>query len=138
MFRYILPVVNPDGYLHTQTDNRLWRKTRSPNGNGCYGTDPNRNFGYMWATGGSSSDPCSNNYMGASAFSEIETANMRDWLTANKDMIKFYNNIHSYGQLILLPWGFGYDEPDNQEDLYRVATTCNDDLYAVHQKTYVV
>jgi len=135
---YILPVVNPDGYLYTQTDNRLWRKTRKPNGNGCYGTDANRNFGYMWGTGGSSSDPCADTYMGASAFSEIETANMRDWLTANKDMIKFYNNVHSYSQLILLPWGFSYDEPDNQDDLYRVASTCNDDLYAVHQKTYEV
>ena len=133
-----MPVVNPDGYLYTQTDNRLWRKTRKPNGNGCYGTDANRNFGYMWGTGGSSSDPCSDTYMGASPFSEIETANMRDWLTANKDMIKFYNNIHSYSQLILLPWGFSYDEPDNQDDLYRVASTCNDDLYAVHQKTYEV
>jgi len=135
---YILPVVNPDGYLYTQTENRLWRKTRKPNGNGCFGTDANRNFGYHWGTGGSSSDPCSDTYMGASAFSEIETANMRDWLTANKDMIKFYNNVHSYSQLVLLPWGFGYDEPDNQEDLYRVANLANDALYAVHQKTYEV
>ena len=98
---YILPVVNPDGYLYTQTDNRLWRKTRSPNGDNCFGTDANRNFGYQWGTGGqsksviikkkapficsgSSSNPCSDTYMGASAFSEIETANMRDWLTAHK------------------------------------------------------
>merc|ERR1712013_542117 len=56
---YILPVVNPDGYLFTQTDNRLWRKTRSPNGGSCYGTDANRNWGFHWGTGGSSSDPCS-------------------------------------------------------------------------------
>ena len=33
---------------------------------------------------GSSSNPCSDTYMGASAFSEIETANMRDWITAHK------------------------------------------------------
>ena len=95
-------MVNPDGYLYTQTDNRLWRKTRSPNGNNCFGTDANRNFGFHWGTGGhskspmvykkkihliysgSSSDPCSDTYMGSSAFSEIETANMRDWLTAHK------------------------------------------------------
>jgi len=135
---YILPVVNPDGYLYTQTDNRLWRKTRSPNGDNCFGTDANRNFGYQWGTGGSSSNPCSDTYMGASAFSEIETANMRDWLTAHKDTLKFYNNVHSYSQLVLLPWGFGYDEPDNIDDLYRVAEAGNDALYAVHQKTYEV
>jgi len=135
---YILPVVNPDGYLYTQTDNRLWRKTRKPNGNGCFGTDANRNFGFHWGTGGSSSDPCSDTYMGSEPFSEIETANMRDWLTANKDMIKFYNNVHSYSQLILLPWGWGYDEPENNDDLYRVATLANDALFAVHQKYYEV
>lgn len=135
---YILPVVNPDGYLYTQTDNRLWRKTRKPNGNNCFGTDANRNFGYRWGTGGSSSDPCSDTYMGASAFSEIETANIRDWITAHKDTIKFYNNIHSYSQLVLLPWGWGYDEPENIDDLYRVAEAGNDALYAVHQKTYEV
>ena len=82
--RYILPVVNPDGYLYTQTTNRMWRKTRSPNDNGCFGTDANRNWGYQWGTGGSSSDPCSDTYMGASAFSEIETANIRQWLTMHK------------------------------------------------------
>ena len=45
---------------------------------------------------------------------------MRDFLLANKDQIKFYNNIHSYSQLILLPWGWGYDLPDNIDDLTRV------------------
>ncbi len=25
---YILPVVNPDGYAYTQTNDRMWRKTR--------------------------------------------------------------------------------------------------------------
>ena len=73
-----------------------------------------------------------------------------------KDTIKFYNNVHSYSQLVLLPWGWGYDEPDNIDDLYRlvlvglvltafifsnilrVAEAGNDALYAVHQKTYEV
>ena len=132
-------MVNPDGYLFTQTDNRLWRKTRKPNGDtGCFGTDANRNFGYHWGTGGSSDNACSDTYMGEAAFSEVETSNMRDWLTAHNDTIKFYNNVHSYSQLVLLPWGFGYEEPDNVDDLYRVAQAGNDALYAVHQKTYEV
>ena len=132
-------MVNPDGYLFTQTENRLWRKTRKPNGDtGCFGTDANRNFGYHWGTGGSSDNACSDTYMGEAAFSEVETSNMRDWLTAHNDTIKFYNNVHSYSQLVLLPWGFGYEEPDNVDDLYRVAQAGNDALYAVHQKTYEV
>jgi murein tripeptide amidase MpaA len=136
---YILPVVNPDGYLYTQTDNRLWRKTRVPNGNtGCFGTDANRNWGFHWGTGGSSDDPCSDIYMGSEPFSEVENRNMRDFLIANKDQIKFYNNVHSYSQLVLVPWGWGYEEPDNVDDLYAMANKGNDALYAVHHKTFEV
>ena len=39
---YILPIVNPDGYAYSRIEdrNRMWRKTRSPNGiHGCEGTD---------------------------------------------------------------------------------------------------
>jgi len=136
---YVLPVVNPDGYLFTQTDNRLWRKTRVPNGNtGCFGTDANRNWGFHWGTGGSSDDPCSDIYMGPEAFSEVENRNMRDYLISIKDQLKFYNNVHSYSQLVLVPWGWGYEEPDTVDDLYAMANKGNDALYAVHQKTFEV
>eukprot|EP00091_Calanus_sinicus_P004031 TRINITY_DN14227_c0_g1_i2.p1 TRINITY_DN14227_c0_g1~~TRINITY_DN14227_c0_g1_i2.p1 ORF type:complete len:414 (+),score=103.00 TRINITY_DN14227_c0_g1_i2:90-1331(+) len=135
---YILPVVNPDGYLYTQTDDRLWRKTRTPNGGGCFGTDANRNWGFHWGTGGSSNNPCADTYMGPEAFSEVENRNVRDFLTANKDNVKFYNNVHSYSQLILLPWGWGYEQPDNYDDLYEMAMKGNDALFDVHGKTFEV
>ena len=97
-----------------------------------------RNWGFHWNTGGSSSNPCADTYMGSEAFSEVENRNVRDFLLANKDQIKFYNNLHSYrklqhclcvkynpdyllnSQLILLPWGWGYALPDNIDDLTRV------------------
>jgi len=135
---YILPVANPDGYLYTQTNERLWRKTRSSNGGGCFGADANRNFGFHWGTGGSSDNPCSDTYMGSEPFSEVESRNVRDFLTANKDMIKFYNNIHSYSQLVLLPWGWGFDLPENYDDLYQVAMKGADALKAVHGTNYEV
>jgi len=134
---YMLPVVNPDGYRFTQTDNRFWRKTRSEN-SGCVGVDANRNWGFHWGTGGSSPDPCSDTYMGPEAFSEVENRNVRDFLLANKDQIKMYNNIHSYSQLVLLPWGWGYDLPDNYDDLLAVATAGEQALEAVHGKVYEV
>jgi len=135
---YILPVVNPDGYLYTQNENRFWRKTRSPNGGGCVGTDANRNWGYQWNTGGSSPDPCSDTYMGSEAFSEVENRNVRDFLWEHKDNIKFYNTLHSYSQLVLLPWGWGYEQPDNIDDLEEVGLLGADALKAVHGKTYEV
>ena len=47
--------------------------------------------------------------MGKSAFSEVENRNVRDFLAKNKETIKYYVNLHSYSQLVLLPWGFTED-----------------------------
>jgi len=102
------------------------------------GTDANRNWGYQWNTGGSSPDPCSDTYMGSEAFSEVENRNVRDFLWEHKDNIKFYNTLHSYSQLVLLPWGWGYEQPDNIDDLEEVGLLGADALKAVHGKTYEV
>lgn len=47
---YILPVMNPDGFVYTHDldGDRLWRKTRSVHNLFCTGVDANRNFGYNW------------------------------------------------------------------------------------------
>jgi hypothetical protein len=47
---YIMPVVNPDGFVYIQTTNRLWRKNRTPapSGSRCLGVDVNRNWPYQW------------------------------------------------------------------------------------------
>jgi len=136
---YILPVLNPDGYEYSRTDNRMWRKSRSPNDNSpCAGTDLNRNWGYHWNDGGSSSNPCSDSYMGKSAFSEIENQNVADFLTKHKDTIKYYVNVHSYSQLVLLPWGFTEDPMPVYDRYLEVANKANKELYATHQKVYEV
>ena len=53
---YIVPMFNPDGYEYTQTNDRLWRKTRSGphckqglfGKKCCMGVDPNRNWDFHW------------------------------------------------------------------------------------------
>ncbi|XP_026745352.1 zinc carboxypeptidase-like [Trichoplusia ni] len=54
---HIFPVVNPDGYSYTFSDNRMWRKNRntanhttcgSASSDMSNGIDLNRNFGFMW------------------------------------------------------------------------------------------
>ena len=49
----IVPVVNPDGFVYTFTDDRFWRKNRRDD----HGVDTNRNFGTAWGGPGSSGDP---------------------------------------------------------------------------------
>lgn len=100
---YILTVMNPDGFVYTKTNDRLWRKTRS-NGVLCKGADANRNFDFHWLGGGSSTNPCSETYAGKSAFSEIEAKLVGDYVGTIPNLVA-YISLHSYSQYILLPYG---------------------------------
>jgi hypothetical protein len=107
---YFVPVVNPDGYVYNQQTNPsgggLWRKNRRNNGNGTFGVDLNRNYGYKWGydNSGSSPTPSSETYRGTAAFSEPETQVMRDFALGRQ--FRLANNYHSYGNYLIFPWGF--------------------------------
>jgi len=135
---YILPSANPDGYAYTRDHDRMWRKTRSDNGGllHCMGVDANRNWGFHWNEGGSSNNKCTDTYHGPAAFSEVENVAVRDFLLARKEQLVFYNSIHSYSQLILLPWGFQSDTPADYDEMYALAMKGSAALTAVHGKTY--
>lgn len=112
---FIIPMVNPDGAeFDIESGNyRMWRKNRSTNGsNRCAGVDLNRNYGYRWGTGGSSNQPCSDTYMGPSAFSEPETVAMKRFVESHPN-IKMLLTLHTYSELILYPWGHTYDGIQN-------------------------
>lgn len=120
---YFLVVANPDGFVFTHTGNRLWRKTRSINtGSSCRGVDPNRNFGYRWNTGGSSNQACSDVFAGPRAFSEPETRAIRDFYQKIARNTRFYISVHSYGQMVLLPYGHTTALPRNHATLVRLST----------------
>ena len=57
---------------------------------------------------------------------------------STKDTVKFYNNVHSYSQLILLPFGYTAEPPANIDELTRVANIGNDALYAQSGQVYEV
>ena len=104
---WIVPLVNPDGYEFSRTNSRSWRKNRRDNGDGSFGVDLNRNWGYMWGGTGSSGDPSNSGYRGPSAFSEPETQAMRDLILAHD--FRFLMDYHSWGQMIYSPWGYTFD-----------------------------
>ena len=60
----------------------------------------------MWNHGGTSDNPCDEDYLGRAANSEPEVINVQKFLTKVKSDIKYYQSLHSYGQLIVLPWAY--------------------------------
>jgi murein tripeptide amidase MpaA len=113
----ILPLVNPDGRHYSQTVDALWRKNRNPaqaDGHlSRVGVDINRNFDFLFnfptafdpASGAQvSTDPASLVYEGPHAFSEPETRNVR-WLLDAHPHARWFVDIHSYSQDMLVNWG---------------------------------
>jgi murein tripeptide amidase MpaA len=112
---WIVPLVNPDGLEYSLHVYRYWRKNRRANADGTFGVDINRNYSFAWGydNSGSSGYPGSEIYRGAAAFSEPETAAVRDLFAAAGSDFRAMVSFHSYGQYILYPWGYtGSPAPD--------------------------
>ncbi len=88
----------------------------------CVGTDANRNFDYGWGGPGSGGEPCSWSYRGHRPWSEPETLGVRNYLLSlGKGRVVFYQSLHSYGQMALLPWGCAEEETTDVEDQMALA-----------------
>ncbi len=132
---WVIPVANPDGrqrveeggsspYFQRKNLNNIISTTcgaAPTNGNvGHVGVDLNRNSGFQWNMGGSSSNLCSQVYRGPSASSEPETYALEGLLrqlfadqrpagltdAAPQTTSGVFISLHSYSNLVLLPWGY--------------------------------
>ena len=126
---------NPDGRKMAETG-LLWRKN-TDHDDGCanpelWGTDLNRNFSYYWnCCNGSSGNPCAETYRGPAPTSEPETQAIQEYLRAQFPDLRgdtleatapltasgIVLDLHSYGGLVLWPWGFAYRLPPNSTAL---------------------
>jgi murein tripeptide amidase MpaA len=117
-----MPLLNPDGYEFSHTENRIWRKNRAKErqfqfkgifsfflnliigifnlGPECYGVDLNRNYDVVGFGIGASSNPCSNVYKGKTANSEPEVKAASNVILRNKDKLKASISLHSYGIVV--------------------------------------
>jgi len=116
---WIIPMLNVDGHVYVEQNHggsatTWWIKNRRPNGDGSYGVDPNRNYGYNWGYDdeGSSPDTWSWQYRGIAPFSERETQAVRNLCMLHHFILSL--SYHSYGEQILFPWGYAaLNTPDN-------------------------
>ena len=137
---YALVTANPDGHAHNETDFIYWRKNANPENQGVcaldyqgdgYGTDLNRNSSFGWGGAGSSSYVCNQTYRGAAPMSDLETQVIQDYVAslfpdqrgplttdaAPLTTTGILISLHSYGNLVLWPWGYTYDAAPNSAQL---------------------
>ncbi len=135
---WVIPVLNPDGYVYTATVDRYWRKNRRNNGDGTFGVDLNRNYSYQWGLGtgaGGSPNTIDETYRGPSAFSEPETANFRDFVQARHNP-RALVTYHSFSELFLRPWSYTLADPPGQPTLEYIVQNSIARIAAVHGHTY--
>ncbi len=122
---WFVPVVNPDGYDYTfvSEDTRFWRKNlRDNDADGAItafdGVDTNRNWPEHWRFDpeGASDDPSSETYRGTGPASEPEVSAYRDLLADLRP--KFLIDYHTYGELILYPYGWQVETPSTDDPLF--------------------
>lgn len=117
---HLLLQSNPDGRKKAETG-LSWRKNTDNNycaNSNSRGVDLNRNFPFQWGCcGGSSGTQCNSTYRGPSAASEPEVQAVRDYVNAlfpdawsggsvPPDTSGVFIDLHSYGELVLWPWGY--------------------------------
>ncbi len=115
---WFIVVINPDGYYYNEVTwpdgGGIWRKTRRDNGDGTFGVDLNRNFGYMWAWDDMGSSPLTSaaDYRGTGPFSEPESQTLRDFY--NDHEIVIAADYHGYGNFMLWPFSFDPQHPPDE------------------------
>jgi carboxypeptidase T len=137
----VVPYANPDGRELAQ-QGFYQRKNTDPIGGGACanppdisnqsGVDLNRNSDYQWGViNGPATDPCAQTYPGPSAVSEPETAALENLVRslfpdqrgpAATDAAPITTTgilltLHSYGNLVLNPWGWTNNASPNDGDL---------------------
>lgn len=132
---WVVPIANPDGVDVVASggdDPVLQRKNLNTSAGGCGdsgGVDLNRNSSFQW--GGDSDDPCSETFQGSAAKSEPETAGLEKWFEsihpdqreddpsapAPADARDTMITLHSYGNYIIVPWGYTEDKAPNDGEL---------------------
>jgi predicted deacylase len=127
-----IPVLNVEGLAaicqEYKSNKKILEIRKNMRPNSCSirerGVDLNRNYGYKWGydNKGSSDNPCSEEYRGESAFSELETQ-------AIKDLLEIYQfdsviSYHSFGDRYIRPTEFIEksisDFPSSHQSLYNI------------------
>ncbi|MFI5610879.1 M14 family zinc carboxypeptidase [Amycolatopsis sp. NPDC051903] len=154
---WVIPIANPDGVDVVASGGnspKLQRKNADNSRGGCTGAnigiDVNRNSTFQW--GGDSNSPCAETYQGASAGSEPETQALEKFFRAIYPVQRGTGNddpapatargtmitLHSYGNDIVIPWGFTQAKSPNDAQYRKLGakfTAANGYLVGTNRET---
>lgn len=141
---HVLVMQNPDGHWKNEQSTSNSRRKNMDWDDGCsdpssWGVDLDRNHSFMWGCcGGSSGLPCSETYRGPSRGSEPETQAFESYFAwvmkdrngpngddeippaAPNNTTGIFISLHSYGDLVLWPWGWSSVLTPNEEGLHAI------------------
>jgi hypothetical protein len=130
----MVPCANPDGFEYSRNHFSFWRKNRRKNADGSFGVDLNRNFSVGFAP---NKDTTSNVYSGPSAFSEPETAALRDFVESHTN-ITIALDYHSQGNVFFPAHNFIHEDAIDAVDLNILASNMAEEIRKESGREYGV
>jgi len=131
---YMVPCANPDGFEYSRNHFSFWRKNRRRNADGSFGVDLNRNFEVGFTP---NKDTTSNVYSGPHAFSEPETAALRDFVLEHKN-ITIALDYHSQGNVFFPAHNFIHEDAEDAIDLNLLASNMAEEIRKESGREYGV
>jgi len=131
---YMVPCANPDGFEYSRNHFSFWRKNRRKNADGTFGVDLNRNLRVGFTP---NKETSSNVYSGPSAFSEPETAALRDFVLSHKN-ITIALDYHSQGNVFFPAHNFIHEDAVDAIDLNLLAGNMAEEIKKESGREYGV